>query len=119
MRYTSLFCSLVTLAFAQSQLIAADKNWSGGNGNWNVDANWTPAGVPAATDTAIIKSGTVTATTAVTIAGLNLSGGTLTSSAQFTATTVIWSDGTLGGSGQMLVPAGGTLTLGRRTTFRS
>ena len=35
-------------------------NWTGGNGNWDVAANWNPAQIPTAADDVNIFSGTVT-----------------------------------------------------------
>lgn len=32
------------------------KNWVGGNGNWNIAANWTPNGIPSATDCVVIPN---------------------------------------------------------------
>ncbi|MDX1531444.1 MAG: hypothetical protein R3362_07950 [Rhodothermales bacterium] len=49
--------------------------WAGGSGDWDVEANWVPAGVPAATDTAVVAptfEGAVTLTAATTVAALEL-----------------------------------------------
>ena len=50
------------------------KIWVGGTGNWNVNDNWTPSGVPGASDDIYIDAGTPTLNTSVTIS----SGRTLT-----------------------------------------
>ncbi len=48
-----LFCSLMSFSSALAQ-----KTFNGStNNNWNVDANWTPSGVPIATDDVIIPDG--------------------------------------------------------------
>ena len=36
---------------------AATKTWTGGNASWLDGANWSPAGVPGATDRAVVTSG--------------------------------------------------------------
>ncbi len=47
------------------EALAVAKTWSGGaSGNWNLSGNWTPAGVPGATDDVTINT-----TSAVTIDG--------------------------------------------------
>ena len=57
------------------------KSWNGGaSGDWGVDANWAPAGVPTADDAVTIGSGVVTASNlTVSVGSLTMgSGATLT-----------------------------------------
>ncbi len=57
---------------------AQTKIWSGGTGEWHEGANWTPSGVPDASDTVAITNGSVLLTNATTIASLVISNATLT-----------------------------------------
>lgn len=42
-----------------TNLSAQTKTWIGGIGNWNVSSNWSPAGIPGASDIVLITSGDV------------------------------------------------------------
>jgi autotransporter-associated beta strand protein len=53
-----LVCSII-LSAASTQ--AADKHWSAGTADYNNAANWSPAGIPGATDNAINDNGTANA----------------------------------------------------------
>ena len=44
--WTNLFSLALILVFLGGNVFAADSTWNGGTGNWNVDGNWTPSGVP-------------------------------------------------------------------------
>ncbi|MBN8674014.1 MAG: T9SS type A sorting domain-containing protein [Chitinophagales bacterium] len=58
-------------------MATAQKTWDGSSSNnWNTANNWTPSGVPAATDDVIIPNGfNVTVNTAAVCASLTISGG--------------------------------------------
>lgn len=102
------------LAALQSTLVAfaADKTWVGGSGDWHDPAQWDPAGVPAAGDTAIFPfGGTCAVTQAVTIAGLTLTNTTINNTAPVVVTNLLFHSGVLTGGGLFTVAAGGTLTL--------
>src|SRR6185312_17036118 len=43
---------------------AVTRTWTGGNASWHVAGNWSPAGVPTASDRAVIGSGTPEITSA-------------------------------------------------------
>src|SRR4051812_18718120 len=74
---------------------AADtKTWVGGGGNWHTPANWSPVGVPSATDDVVIAAGTPSISTGDAAvgsidltSGLSVDGRTLTVGA--TATSAI------------------------------
>ena len=55
-RARSLVTVVVWLGCAGSAA-AETKTWVGGGGRWDTPANWSPAGVPSATDDAVIASG--------------------------------------------------------------
>ncbi len=64
MRSMSIRCVKTTTAVAALALIAAagqaqDKTFIGGDGQWNVAANWDPAGVPGAGHDVYINNGSV------------------------------------------------------------
>ena len=55
---------------------AGTKSYTGpSGGNWSTAANWTPSGVPAASDNVSIAGKTVNVASNVTVAGLTLTGG--------------------------------------------
>ncbi len=72
-----LFCILIFLNAGWCP--AATFTWNGSvSSDWFNKTNWTPAGVPASTDTINFTSGTINLTNLVTISGsFNWSGGTL------------------------------------------
>jgi len=58
--YSSVL-ALLLLVVGVGSVSGVTKTWSGGNGNWNTPASWSPSGVPANTDDVVINStGTVT-----------------------------------------------------------
>lgn len=88
--------TLATLLLLSTGLLAGSAaaqttyTWAGGTGLWTEAARWTPAGVPAAADTAVIATGTVTLTENTTVAGFELSGsGILNGNADFTVTSAM------------------------------
>ena len=93
-------------ATATSSVTILPNNWIGGNGNWNLAANWSGNAVPAGNTDITISSGTPTLDVDFTLP----SGRSLT----------------LSGSGSLIVAAGKRLTVagtadfgGRPVTFRS
>jgi len=84
---------------------------SSANGNWNDPTKWTgcAGGVPGATDTAIVSSGTITLTSNVTLNTLTFSGGTIQGTADLVVTTMTWTGGTFKDAGTTTV--NGTLDL--------
>lgn len=101
--------------------VQAQKTWNGssGTGNWNTPANWTPGGVPTASDDVIIPTGftvdsnggTVNSITLEGNAVLNLNGNLTFSepSAFASESTLNWSNGTI--SGWEPLAASGTINL--------
>jgi hypothetical protein len=59
-------------------LDAATFTWTNSSGAWSNPANWSPNGVPGATDSATVTNGSPAITNATTLSTLNLGGGTLT-----------------------------------------
>ncbi|MGO9830449.1 MAG: C25 family cysteine peptidase [Myxococcaceae bacterium] len=79
-------CTRVVLLAALICAAAADAatyTWKGGSGEWNTATNWTPTGVPGATDTATFSSATAGT---VTITGTPASVMALTKSGAVTVT---------------------------------
>ncbi len=71
-------------------------SWNGGSANWTDASQWTPNGVPASSDTAIISSGTVTVDSDVTVAQLRFLGGRIIGGEQLTINDIFaWQSGTL------------------------
>ena len=91
------FCILRPFGVAWAQT----KTWSGGTGEWHVDANWTPSGVPGTFDSVAIPAGSVLLTGATTIAELTIQNATLTFTNWDTCLTV---------GGDVLVTNGGLIT---------
>ncbi len=57
MKNGSLLIFVLLFIFTNS-LFAQNKTWIGGaTGMWNVDANWSPSGVPGASNTVVIDGG--------------------------------------------------------------
>jgi len=57
------FILIVVLLISSSAFAQTTYSWNGGNGDWSVATNWTPNGVPTATDNAVIAgTGTYTVT---------------------------------------------------------
>jgi hypothetical protein len=118
--FSMIVLSLCALASA-GPAGAIQKTFSG-SGDWFNPANWTPGGVPAATDDVVINSGSADLTADATVASLALSGtGTLTGVGALTVTgSLSWTGGTMSGSGSTIVQgstdlSGGSKTLSTRT----
>ena len=102
---------LLSVFFTNNALAQTTYTWNGGSGDWNVATNWTPVGVPGAPDNAVINSGTVTLTTDVTVAGVELSG-TLSGGFDLVVTNLmIWNGGVMQGAGRTQIATGATLRL--------
>lgn len=73
MKHTLLF----SFFLLTGMIASAQKTWDGSSSNnWNTANNWTPSGVPTATDDVIIPNGfNVTVNTAAVCASLTISGG--------------------------------------------
>ena len=52
-RFAVAMCVLAAALAAQGET----KTWTGGEANWHTDGQWSPSGVPTATDDAIVNSG--------------------------------------------------------------
>ncbi len=109
--------SLALLLLAASASGQTRYEWAGGSGNWNEASNWSPAGVPAAADTAAI-SGFLTVTLAAntTVAGLAMeNGSTVAGDVDLTITErFLWDGGSVEGfrgTGTVTVASGATLHL--------
>ena len=102
---------------------APTKTWSGPpNGDWFTAANWTPVGVPTATDdvcigagASVVIGGTASANTLESSGTVTLRAGTLSlaGAGQFNSgSTLLWSGiSTMTGTGTTTIAAGGTLTI--------
>ena len=103
-----LFVFSVSVCFSQ-------KTWTGSSSSsWNDADNWSPSGIPEASDNVVISSGTVNINTTpnVTVGTLTLSGGTLTIFSSLTLT--INSASTVTESGTLV--CNGTLVLNESLT---
>jgi hypothetical protein len=112
-------CVVVALGWLGTAppLYAVDYTWSNvAGGNWNVNTNWNPTGIPTSTDNATLNAlanpYTVTVTTSQAITNLsingnatwNLSSGTFTLGGTMTTGTggvASWTGGTLTGNGTL------------------
>ncbi|MEM6288878.1 MAG: hypothetical protein AAF845_17200, partial [Bacteroidota bacterium] len=101
--------------------------WVGGSsGDWTEAANWSPNGVPAASDTAVVASGGIVVarlTENTTVAGLEVTGlGVVAGDFDLTVTErVLWAGGGAGfetfrGTGTITVASGATLHMAEGTS---
>ena len=105
-----LLLGVVFSASFVQETSAGDKAWKAVSGDWFTDANWNPAGVPAATDNVTIHSGTVTLNADATVADFTLSGGTLTGTGTLTVNgSLTWTAGTMSGAGATTAMSGMSL----------
>ncbi len=127
---TLFVAALAPLTSAQTRYV-----WNGGNGAWGEAARWTPEGVPAAADTAVIGpvgatfASTVLIGSDVTVAGLVIQSGgngagiagegdlTITDSFRWLSNTGPGGVPTVGGSGNVIIGPGATLDLLAPTTL--
>src|SRR5687768_9069772 len=82
-RILPIAAAMAASGFIQPAL-AVDRTWFGGTGDFGVDTNWLPAGVPGSGDKVIINSGNSTLSFNAGITGLDLSGGTLSGTGNLT-----------------------------------
>ena len=57
LRSRTLVVALMVWLGCAGSAAAETKTWVGGGGSWHTAANWSPAGVPLATDDALIDAG--------------------------------------------------------------
>lgn len=99
------------LALAMCPAYGADITWLGGTETWETGSNWKGGAVPGSSDNAIVKSGTVTLSSDVSVAGFQLSGASakLTGTGGLTAGALEWSAGTMDGGGATTISGSATL----------
>jgi fibronectin-binding autotransporter adhesin len=69
----ALVCVAAPMLLATSALAQVARTWAGGSGDWTLDTNWTPSGVPATVDPVTIDNGgTAQVTTSVTSSTVTL-----------------------------------------------
>jgi hypothetical protein len=93
----------IAAAMAASGVIqpafAVDRTWFGGTGEFGVDTNWSPTGVPGSGDKAIIDSGNSTLSSNTSITSLDLSGGALGGTGNLTLSGLsTWTGGSITGA---------------------
>jgi hypothetical protein len=74
------FCALrvmtgMVAAGVVQPVLADDRTWFGGAGDWNVASNWSPTGVPGSGDKAIIRDGNIMLSEDSGVAGLEFYAG--------------------------------------------
>lgn len=122
-RATVLAAVGVVLTASVGQASAATVTWGGGSGAWNVAANWSPATVPGADDTANVGTGTPHVTASASVGRLARTGGDLVIDPGVTLTAAGSADlgaatgNTLSGGGT--IHGGGALTLNGQTSIFS
>ncbi len=113
------FSALLLTACTALSTSAAIKNWATSDGNWSVDNNWLPVGVPQATDDANIVFGDgVPRTVTIDSTGpadnsnsvtIDLTGGTGASTLAITGNTLTENTATVGDNGNGAInQSGGT-----------
>jgi hypothetical protein len=115
---------MACLFFAAPSALATTFTWTGsaGDNNWFTPGNWSPSGVPGASDTATIPSGTPAVNAPVEVAVLTLTTGTLSGSGQISVSqTLNWNGGTISGTGSLVLLPGTTwaITSGNVTLSRT
>lgn len=110
---TTAVASIFVAFSTVTAVLAATSSWNGGSGSWDDSANWTPNILPSSADTAVFggTSGTVTATAAQSVLGL-----------QFSASdyTLAGADLTIGTGGiQAAAVTSGTISIGNPITAAS
>ncbi len=97
-RALPIIAALAASGFIQPAL-AVDRTWFGSTGDWGVDTNWSPIGVPGISDKAIINRGNSTLSFNTGITGLDLSNGTLSGTGNLTLSGLsTWTRGTITGA---------------------
>lgn len=110
----------VAAAMAASGIIqpafAVDRIWFGGNGDFGVDTNWSPTGVPGSGDRAIINNGNSTLSFDAGVVGLNVLGGGLLGTGDVAVSgATTYTGGQIGGDGGNVIANGG-LSIGGAAT---
>ncbi len=104
-RITYLLLLITSFSFTTFSQIKY--TWSGGNGDWQIASNWSPVGVPGATDTVVLNNGTITSDQNVTVASIYLNSGTINGAGNFIITdTLIVNFGNLVGTGTTTIASG-------------
>lgn len=89
---------------------AADRLWFGGNGDWAVDGNWSPSGVPGNADRAIVNAGTANLSFAQVVGALTQGGGTIAGAGLTVLGDVLWTAGDQAGPGASQFDGNVTMT---------
>src|SRR5687768_4202142 len=109
-RVLPIAAALAASGFMQPAL-AVDRTWFGGTGEFGVDTNWSPTGVPGISDKAIINSGNSTLSFNAGITSLDLSGGTLSGTGNLTLSGLsAWTAGTIRGAATTQFDGGLSIT---------
>ncbi|SOD41393.1 PEP-CTERM sorting domain-containing protein [Nitrosovibrio sp. Nv4] len=106
-RILPIAAAMAASGFIQPAL-AVDRTWFGGTGDFGVDTNWSPAGVPGSGDKAIINGGNSTLSFNSGIAGLDFLGGSLRGDGDLAVSGLTtYSGGQIGGDGGNVIANGG------------
>lgn len=98
--------AVIAILFSAFPLIlqAGTCTWIAPSGNWSDPNNWSPVGVPTATDDIVVSSGYITLDVPVTVQSLSFSGGQIQGAEPIVVENLFdWSGGTIGGLGTMQV----------------
>jgi hypothetical protein len=99
MRGTLSFIAAIAAASAVQPALALDRTWVG-SGYWDIPRNWSPAGLPASNDRAIINGGVSLVPFNTNVAGLEFAAGEIGGSGRLTVTGPgIWNGGSFAGPG--------------------
>jgi len=109
--FTASVTGIPNATFTATATAAGVKTWVGTAGDWNTAANWSPGGVPAGTDDAVIPSGTATLSTAGTAKSVTVNAGASVNLNGFNLSVAgnVFADGTIVGSGNVQVTAAGQI----------
>ena len=93
--------------------VAGAADWNGGSGGWTTAANWSTGDVPdTASESAVVRAGSVTLDTTYSLNNFTFGGGTLTGAGGLNLTSFDWSGGTFSSaSGGPTISVAGTATL--------
>jgi hypothetical protein len=102
-----IYTLFIVLILASVVISQVKYTWNGGTGIWQTASNWSPNGVPGATDTVVINSGTIPSDQNVTVASIYLNSGTINGAGNFIITdTLIVNSGNLVGTGVTTIASG-------------
>ncbi|SFN29806.1 PEP-CTERM protein-sorting domain-containing protein [Nitrosospira briensis] len=106
-RVLPIAAALAASGFIQPAF-AVDRTWFGGNGDWELNTNWSPSGVPGNGDKGIINSGNSTLSFNSGIAGLDFFGGSLRGAGDLAVSGLTtFTGGQIGGDGGDVIANGG------------